>query len=72
MFDRKVPVFDQVTFNEPVVFSMLTHCMGLWPPGPRVLNPMARLNCMTNPQTGSLLAQTHMVLAHRKVWLDGI
>jgi len=66
---RLSPLVDYwVTFNEPVVHSMLTHCMGLWPPGPRVLNPMARLNCMTNPQTGSLLAQTHMALAHRRVY----
>ena len=66
---RLAPLVDfWVTFNEPVVFTMLTHCMGIWPPGPRVQNPMARLNCMTNPQTGSLLAQTHMILAHRQIY----
>lgn len=66
---RLAPLVDYwVTINEPVVFNMLTHCMGIWPPGPRVVNPMARLNCMTNPHTGSLLAQAHMIDGHRQIY----
>jgi len=69
VIERFAPLVDfWVTFNEPVVFSMLTHCMGIWPPGPAVTNPYARLNCMTNPKTGALLAQNNMIRAHRQIY----
>ena len=54
-----------VVFNEPVVFTTLTHCLGIWPPGPRVDDVAVQLNCITNRNTGALRAQIQMARAHR-------
>lgn len=35
-----------VTFNEPTVFSLLTYCVGVWPPG-FVAHPLHIAKCFT-------------------------
>jgi len=58
-----------VIFNEPVIFTALSHCMGMWPPGPAVTSVPVQVNCLTNPATGSLKAQLNMVAAHRQMYV---
>jgi len=57
-----------VVFNEPVIFTALSHCMGMWPPGPLIKSVAVQVNCLTNPATGSLKAQMNMVSAHRRLY----
>jgi len=57
-----------VTINEPVVYVGLSYCTGIWPPGPKVTDQLAQLNCMTNPKIGALRAQMNMVAAHKQVY----
>jgi beta-glucosidase/6-phospho-beta-glucosidase/beta-galactosidase len=57
-----------VVFNEPVIFTALSHCMGMWPPGPAITSVAVQVNCLTNPATGSLKAQLNMVAAHRQMY----
>ena len=33
-----------VTFNEPTVYAVMTHCMGAWPPGKK-LHSLESLAC---------------------------
>ena len=56
-----------VTFNEPHLWVFLTHCLGVWPPGPP-LHPLQSALCMlpgsTFSQAMRLVARAHIQAAH--------
>lgn len=56
-----------VTFNEPTIFIMLTHCSGIWPPGPKKSTAQG-LQCLTPVVGDYARAIANIEAAHRAVY----
>mmetsp|Transcript_24458 Transcript_24458/g.78600 ORF Transcript_24458/g.78600 Transcript_24458/m.78600 type:complete len:779 (+) Transcript_24458:47-2383(+) len=58
-----------ITFNEPTVFAMLTHCAGIWPPGPKKTTSQG-LRCLAPIVGDYARAVWNIQAAHRAVYAD--